>query len=53
MQRTTCIFRALSGARCLFLNSVPVQDLLTDNRVNAGAITLSKGTKIDLNIKQK
>jgi len=53
MQRTTCIFRALSGASCLFLNSIPVQDLLTHNRVIAVAIKLSKATKIDLNIKQK
>lgn len=54
MQRTTCIFRALSGARCLFLNSVPMQDLLTHNKANAsGAMKLSKATKIDFNIKQK
>lgn len=31
MQRT-CIFRALRGARWLFLNSVPLQNLPTHNK---------------------
>lgn len=52
MQRTTCIFRALSGARYLFLNSVPAQDWLTHNTENASvSMKSNKATKIDLNIK--
>lgn len=54
MQRTTCIFRALSGARWLFLNLVLVQDLLTLNIANASvAMKSSKATKVNLDIKQK
>lgn len=54
MQRTTCIFRDLSGAKCLLLNSVPRKDLLTHNTENASiAMKPSKATKINFNIKQK
>lgn len=54
MQRTTCIFRAISGARWLFLNLVLVQDLLTHNIANASvAMNSSKAIKINLDIKQK
>lgn len=51
MQRT-CIFRALSGARCLFLKSISAQELLANNIANASvAMKSSKASLLDLNIK--
>lgn len=48
------IFRDLSGAKCLLLNSVPRKALLTHNTENASiAMKPRKATKINLNIKQK